>query len=90
MGSPTTKNHLEMSAPSLSPSGKTKSWPILNTTLGEHLGYIRWHGPWRKYVFVPSAVLIMDAACATQIAGFLDTAMADYKASKSDRGRTDG
>jgi hypothetical protein len=82
MGSTGTTEHLVMDTPWLSDSGKTKIWDIINTTLNEPIGTIRWHGAWRKYVFASHGPLLVDANCARQIARLLDEAMADYQVSK--------
>ena len=83
MGSTTTTRHLSMSNVRPSASGKTKIWDVDNLTTLETLGRIRWHGPWRKYVFETYAPMIMDASCATQITDFLAAAMRDWSTSRA-------
>ena len=54
-----------------SPSGKTKITQVHNLTSIE-LGLVRWHGPWRRYVFYPSVETFFDADCLFTIAEFCE------------------
>ena len=67
----------------VSASGKTKIWQIFNKHTGENIGCIRWHGPWRGYVYEapPSGNIsyIYDAKCLAQISEFITAVNADHK-----------
>jgi hypothetical protein len=50
-----------------SDSMKTKVFAVQDAR-GDELGTIRWHAPWRKYVFAPRAETLYDAKCMREIA----------------------
>lgn len=56
-----------------SKSRKTRTFAVLNKRSGGVLGRIKWHGPWRQYVFVPQMIdqTIYSAGCLTDIADFI-------------------
>lgn len=62
-----------------SPSGKTKIWLVRNTRTDEDIGHIRWHGPWRGYVFEAAEAGFYDEKCLKQISDFIITANQDHK-----------
>lgn len=72
-----------------SDSGKTVIFDVFNNRTREILGQIRWHGPWRGYVFeaTPSGDIsyIYDAKCLKQLADFITTANDDHKAGLHER-----
>lgn len=40
----------------------------INTRMGVHkLGFIKWHGAWRKYCFFPESETIFDVSCMEEI-----------------------
>jgi hypothetical protein len=51
-------------------TGKTKIVGVGNNA-GEKLGLIKWHGPWRKYVFTPITDSIYDVKCLIDIIAFI-------------------
>lgn len=53
-----------------SQSGKTEIWTVRNSTSMVLLGEIRWHGPWRKYAFVPAKFTVFEEECLRDIANF--------------------
>ena len=65
-----------------SKSGLTKVYEVRNTSSGTHgedvPGIIKWHGPWRGYVYECEASFY-DAKCCRQIADFIDVANAEHK-----------
>lgn len=59
-----------------SASGKTRLFEVRNTS-GLLLGNVKWHGPWRRYIYAPSFQydFIYDAGCLREIAVFIDEQM---------------
>ena len=51
-------------------SGKTKVFAVLNTLAQIPLGTVRFHGAWRKYVFMPEDRTIFDPDCLQEILVF--------------------
>lgn len=51
--------------------GKTERWNIVAKSSGQTLGYVRWHGAWRQYVFTPNDFTLFNAGCLDDISGFL-------------------
>lgn len=50
-----------------STSGKTKVYEITTKDSSSILGYIKWHGAWRKYCFYPEGNTIFDSKCLEAI-----------------------
>lgn len=65
-----------------SPSGKTLIWNVVNVHPNNActLGVIRWHGPWRKYVFEQPDGAYYDWECLRKIADFIEAATAAHYA----------
>jgi hypothetical protein len=62
-----------------SESGKTKVFEVRNKNTPDDVpGFIRWHGPWRGYVYECEASFY-DAKCLRQIANFIDDANREHK-----------
>jgi hypothetical protein len=55
-----------------SPSGKTNKYSVTNNKSGDLLGVIRWHGPWRQYVFLAAPLTLYSAGCLADIQSFLN------------------
>ena len=54
-----------------SASGKTKVWYVINTLGVDDIpGIIKWHGPWRKYVYI-TGTSFYDSDCLKLIGDFL-------------------
>lgn len=54
------------------PGKKTKTWGVYSTaSFQDPVGVIKWHGPWRKYVFFPSEFCLFDSNCLDLISEFL-------------------
>lgn len=71
--------YIEISPDGFSKSGKTKVWRVHNRDTGEEIGYIRWAGNWRKYVFEDYQASYYDWKCLRQIADFCEKATADHR-----------
>lgn len=74
--------YIEIVQTCTSASGKTKIWEVRNISDDHHQddapGVIRWHGPWRGYVYECEAS-IYDAKCLRQIADFIDAANKEHR-----------
>jgi hypothetical protein len=63
----------------LSESGKTKVWRVIcSGGPKDHIGWVQWHGPWRRYVF-RSFDAIYNVDCLTQIAQFVGECNAEHQ-----------
>lgn len=51
-----------------SPSGKTKIYEVITNDRTTILGYIKWHGAWRKYCFYPEKNTLYDPKCLNELA----------------------
>lgn len=49
------------------PRAATRCWLVSNVG-GTPLGEVKWHSPWRRYVFVPEDGSLFDAECLAKIA----------------------
>lgn len=62
---------------------KTTVWRVENTETMEVLGFIKWYGGWRKYVFYPihypGETSWYDADCLIMIGNFCDNATKEHK-----------
>lgn len=63
-----------------SASGKTKVWAVRNTKHDVDLGFIRWHGAWRKYVYHSPELTFYDHDCLRLIADFCEAATKEHYA----------
>jgi hypothetical protein len=60
---------------------KTVIYSVRNSKNGSMLGYVKWSGGFRKYVFAPvQEELIFDESCLRDIADFLVRLMEERKA----------
>lgn len=62
-----------------SASGKTKIWRVVNELRNEHCGIVKWHGPWRKYVYYSDAGW-SDADFMLYVGQFLKDVTAEHYA----------
>lgn len=68
----TVKKYVEFTEAGTSPSGKTKRWHVTGKRGPEDgIGLVRWHGPWRKYVY-ESDNAFYDPDCLRLIANFCE------------------
>lgn len=76
---PDHSTFIEINWVGLSSTGRTKIFEVVNTKNKDDTpGIIRWHGPWRSYVYEcdPS---FYDAKCLRQISDFIIAANAEQK-----------
>lgn len=74
--------YIEITQVGTSKSGLTKIFEVRNTSKGANSddvpGVIRWHGPWRGYVYECEASFY-DAKCLRQIADFIDAVNKEHR-----------
>jgi len=56
----------------LSKTGKTKVWKVMEPREEYEIGYIKWYGAWRCYVFEPLAHTVYEKDCLRFIADFCE------------------
>ena len=62
---------------------KTNVWYVENKETGDGLGFIKWHGPWRQYVFEVSCdETILSVSCLHDMADFLEELMEERKSDR--------
>ncbi len=70
-------------------TGRTKVWAV--SSVGHHLGEVRWFAGWRRYTFVPTATVdadggvrtvLFDAECLRELADFMDARMGERDAER--------
>lgn len=66
-----------------SSSGKTNIYSVTNNKSSALLGLIRWHGPWRQYVFVAAPLTLYSAGCLADIQSFLEETNTAHKEARS-------
>lgn len=66
---------------------KTVVIDVINTSHQHHLGVIKWHGPWRQYIYInnKSLIVMFNNGCLQDIAGVLTDLNKEHK-EKSDEG----
>lgn len=65
-----------------SKSGKTLLWAVMPVSGGYRIGWIKWHGPWRKYVFEPMTNTIWEEDCLRFIADFCQEKTLEHRRQK--------
>jgi hypothetical protein len=63
---------------------KTRQWSVSSKSSGAVLGWIKWYGPWRQFVFVPYDA-VFNAGCLNDVQDFLKSALANWRESKKER-----
>lgn len=71
-------SYLQFAQSGTSGSGLTKIWSVLGDGGVNVLGRIKWHAPWRKYVFEPIQG-IFDVHCLREIGQFCETETGAHK-----------
>lgn len=71
---PTVLEYITIAWASTTPSGKTQKYVVTNNKSEDVLGFIKWHGPWRQYVFSPVPRTLFSSGCLADIEAFLDEA----------------
>lgn len=51
-------------------TGKTKVFSVINYAR-TFLGTVKWHSPWRRYVFLPAESTLFDPECLHDMADLL-------------------
>ena len=54
---------------------RTKRFRINHAEEGTELGEIKWHAPWRRYVFFPYHNTLFDVSCLQRITNFIEGLM---------------
>jgi hypothetical protein len=62
---------------------KTKNFIVTNKKSGDHLGWINWYPPFRKYAFTSACDIVYDPNCLNDISSFLTNLMKEHKKQKS-------
>lgn len=71
------KKYITFEEAGTSPTGKTKIWRVLSVS-DDEIGYIKWHGAWRKYVYFTSNSFY-DWDCLRLIADFCEVATKEHR-----------
>lgn len=81
MGHKPISSFIEFRDGGTSPSGITKIWYVVNTMSGQddQIGYIRWHGAWRKYVYQVPDESFYDWECLRFIADFIEARTIEHR-----------
>lgn len=58
---------------------KTTSYTVANKEDNNEIGIIKWHSPFYKYSFFPTAYTVFDETCLKDIAIFLDKIGIEHK-----------
>jgi hypothetical protein len=66
---------------------KTDVWEVwrrneASLRLTSHAGQVRWHSPWRRYCFFPSAGTVWEQDCLRSIAEFIESETAKHRKGK--------
>jgi len=54
------------------PNPKTKRWAVRSKDQGAQIGTVGWHGPWRKYCFMPLGNTVFEQVCLREVADFCE------------------
>jgi hypothetical protein len=57
------------------PKRVTMTWAVVSQSSSVKLGEIRWHSPWRQYVFFPSSETLFNIECMVTICDRIQTLM---------------
>lgn len=68
-------------------TGKTKVWSVDNSNDGSHLGEVKWHGAWRKYVLHVEPNCIWSADCLWDVQRFIADRMSERLQAQRERQR---
>lgn len=67
----------------MTPNPATKRWAVMPKDRSPQIGGISWHGPWRKYCFMPGANCVFEEVCLREIADFCVTQTKLHREAKS-------
>ena len=63
---------------------KTRRWDVVpKGGASGCIGWVKWYGGWRKYVFYPLANITFDSICLRDIATFCDLRTQEHRAKKA-------
>lgn len=81
MGSATYfgESHLEFKKLVLRKGRKLHEYEVWNTKFDESIGFIRWRGGWRQYVFKAEPEIDMNRSCMKEVIEFIDSLMKEWK-----------
>ena len=70
----------------LSDRGRTKIYNVVSRSSGVPLGQVRWHSPWRRYIFAPapSPGTIWSKECLEDVTTFIGQLMAGRRPAVED------
>jgi len=57
------------------PGLKTMVWLVVSHSSGVKLGELKWHSPWRQYVFFPAPETLFNIECMVDISDRIATLM---------------
>jgi hypothetical protein len=58
---------------------KTVVWAVMSKDTASHVGFVQWHGPWRKYCFFPEFNTIFEWDCMRSIAEFCEQKTKEHR-----------
>lgn len=66
-----------------SDSGKTFRWGLRPVDgFQNFIGFVRWYGPWRKYIFEPEPRTIFEQDCLRDIADFCEAKTKEHRSAR--------
>lgn len=66
------QSYIEIKYVGVSTTGKTDIWIVRNVKEHVQIGFIRWAGNWRKYVYEQEGRIYYDWNCLREIADFIE------------------
>lgn len=80
------KKYIQIELRGTSPTGKTQRWRVHNFEHNTVIGWIKWYGAFKKYVFYAETQdmdwVLFDSDCLRMIADFLDNVNKVHRAQK--------
>jgi hypothetical protein len=74
------KSYIEIVFAGVSATGKTDIWIVRNKFNSTPIGYVRWAGNWRKYVYEQEGSIYYDWNCLREIADFIERVTHEHAA----------
>lgn len=84
MGSSTYfgESHLRFKKLALRKGAKLNEYEVWNTKFDASIGFIKWRGGWRQYVFQAEPEIDMSRSCMKEVADFIDLLMKEWRTSR--------